>query len=92
VRPGSRDRDGATLEKIGLLLGVTRDRVRQIEARALRKLVTDPGTLAAWRPLLARWQEECYGDDCRTAEPVLAPFSRFRAAPPPRAPIGLKSA
>ena len=33
------ERGGITLEAVGELLGVTRERVRQIEARALRKIV-----------------------------------------------------
>lgn len=33
-----RGADGLTLAEIGLLLGVTRERVRQIELRALAKL------------------------------------------------------
>ena len=33
-----RGADGLTLEEIGLLLGLTRERIRQIERRALAKL------------------------------------------------------
>ena len=47
------DRDGATLEEIGQILHLTRERAGQIEAKALRKLDASPGGLAAWRPLLA---------------------------------------
>jgi RNA polymerase primary sigma factor len=32
------ENDGATLEKIGTIFSVTKDRIRQLEARALRKL------------------------------------------------------
>jgi DNA-directed RNA polymerase sigma subunit (sigma70/sigma32) len=46
------DRDD-TLEETGQILDVCRERVRQIEAKALRKLDASPGGLAAWRPLLA---------------------------------------
>lgn len=35
--------DGMTLEEIGRLMGVTRERVRQIEAQALRKLMAACG-------------------------------------------------
>ena len=37
-RFGLNDQDGKTLEQIGNTFGVTRERVRQIEAKAIRKL------------------------------------------------------
>ena len=40
-------RGGMTLDEIGALLGVTRERIRQIEGTALAKLVP---ALAEWRP------------------------------------------
>ena len=38
LRFGIGDREPQTLEQIGIAMGVTRERVRQIEAKALRKL------------------------------------------------------
>ena len=38
ARFGLGDRDPATLEQVGTEIGVTRERVRQIETRALREL------------------------------------------------------
>ena len=38
ARFGLGDREPATLEQVGIEIGVTRERVRQIETRALREL------------------------------------------------------
>jgi RNA polymerase primary sigma factor len=38
ARFGLNDREPATLEQVGSEIGVTRERVRQIETRALREL------------------------------------------------------
>ena len=44
ARFGLNDRDPATLEQVGAEIGVTRERVRQIETRALRELESkNPG-------------------------------------------------
>jgi RNA polymerase primary sigma factor len=44
ARFGLNDRDPATLEQVGAEIGVTRERVRQIETRALRELeANNPG-------------------------------------------------
>jgi RNA polymerase primary sigma factor len=44
ARFGLNDREPATLEQVGAEIGVTRERVRQIETRALRELETkNPG-------------------------------------------------
>jgi len=38
ARFGLNDQDAQTLEQVGCAFGVTRERIRQIEAKALRKL------------------------------------------------------
>jgi RNA polymerase primary sigma factor len=45
ARFGLNDRDPATLEQVGSEIGVTRERVRQIETRALRELELNNPTL-----------------------------------------------
>jgi RNA polymerase sigma-32 factor len=42
----SRDEEGETLEALGRRLGVSKERVRQLEARALQKLRGALGDLA----------------------------------------------
>jgi RNA polymerase primary sigma factor len=50
ARFGLNDRDPATLEQVGAEIGVTRERVRQIETRALRELESkNPGLRAFLR-------------------------------------------
>jgi RNA polymerase primary sigma factor len=50
ARFGLGDREPATLEQVGTEIGVTRERVRQIETRALRELETRNPTLKDFLP------------------------------------------
>jgi RNA polymerase primary sigma factor len=45
ARFGLNEREPATLEQVGVEIGVTRERVRQIETRALRELEAKNPTL-----------------------------------------------
>ena len=49
VRLGLEDRRRRTLEQVGREFGVTRERIRQIEAKALRKLRHPPVSQAPGR-------------------------------------------
>ena len=50
ARFGLDDREPATLEQVGSEIGVTRERVRQIEARALRELESNNPALKDFLP------------------------------------------
>jgi RNA polymerase primary sigma factor len=50
ARFGLGDREPATLEQVGTEIGVTRERVRQIETRALRELETKNPALKDFLP------------------------------------------
>jgi RNA polymerase primary sigma factor len=45
MRFGIRDQTTYTLEEAGRVFGITRERIRQIEAIALKKLRRNPGLL-----------------------------------------------
>lgn len=49
ARFGLFDRDAQTLEQVGQTLDVTRERIRQIESKALRKLRAKANLLGAKR-------------------------------------------
>ena len=44
------DLGGVTLEEVGEYLGLTRERIRQVEAIAIRKIQHRLGQLRCWRP------------------------------------------
>jgi DNA-directed RNA polymerase sigma subunit (sigma70/sigma32) len=50
ARFGLGDREPATLEQVGSEIGVTRERVRQIEVRALRELESSHPDLRDFLP------------------------------------------
>jgi hypothetical protein len=50
---------GMTLEEIGAYMGITRERVRQIEHSALRKLATNTGSDITWMGNLTIGIPEC---------------------------------
>ncbi len=50
------DQGGVTLEEVGSLMGVTRERIRQIEEKALRKIKTRDVTV--WRGILRMFLED----------------------------------
>ena len=82
ARFGLNNREPATLEQVGSEIGVTRERVRQIETRALRELESrNPGTArvlarprvaAARQPSAARWRLPA-NHRWQTTESELAP-------------------
>ena len=56
---GLDDGEERTLEEIGSLLGVTRERIRQIRNRAFEKLRESPDGEAAVQSVLEVWKERC---------------------------------
>jgi hypothetical protein len=60
------DRDGSTLEEVGVMMNLTRERVRQLESRALKRIE------AAHPALLAALIDACAED------PAIAPERRMR--------------
>jgi len=77
--------DGATLEQVGQALGVTRERVRQIETRALARLATaltklgvDPADVAGMLAGRGRGTEHMVGGGNGRATPVTFPVQLER--------------
>lgn len=80
---------GMTLETIGELMGVTRERIRQVEKRALLRLLADPNNVEALRELLAAMRTRD-GDKQWSSLRASNPNTRPSSPAPDEAPVALQ--